>query len=164
MPAVTGWQSALDQELATAGNSSEPGSRIYRDGLVDMKAAKYPNAVAKFQAFQRAHPKSPLAEPAEYFSANALFELGARDPSNYNQSILQFNDLAMRYPQGPLRRQRAIARGAGVLAHQRLARCAPHAAEAGPRPSGHARGGGRRRDDEKHGEQLTASESRPCSR
>jgi TolA-binding protein len=100
MPAVTGWQSALDQELATAGNSTEPGSRIYRDGLVDMKAGKYPNAVAKFQAFQRAHPKSPLAEPAEYFSANALFELGARDPSNYNQSILQFNDLAMRYPRG----------------------------------------------------------------
>ena len=100
VPAVTGWQSALDQELATAGNSTEPGSRIYRDGLIEMKAAKYPNAVAKFQAFQRAHPRSPLAEPAEYFSANALFELGAHDPSNYNQSILQFNDLAMRYPRG----------------------------------------------------------------
>jgi TolA-binding protein len=99
-PAVTGWQSALDQELATASNSSEPGSRLYRDGLVDMKAAKYSNAVGKFQAFQRGHPKSPLVEPAEYFSANALFELGARDPSNYNQSILQFNDLAMRFPKG----------------------------------------------------------------
>ena len=100
MPAVTGWQSALDQELATAGNSTESGSRVYRDGLIDMKAGKYPNAIAKFQAFQRAHPKSPLGEPAEYFSANALFEMGARDPSNYNQSILQFNDLAMRYPRG----------------------------------------------------------------
>jgi TolA-binding protein len=100
IPAVTGWQSALDQELANASGSTEPGSRIYRDGLVDMKAGKYPNAIAKFQAFQRAHPKSPLGEPAEYFSANALFELGARDPSNYNQSILQFNDLAMRYPRG----------------------------------------------------------------
>jgi len=99
-PTVPGWQSALDQELATAGNSTEPGSRIYRDGLIDMKAGKYPNAIGKFQAFQRAHPKSPLAEPAEYFSANALFEMGARDPSNYNQSILQFNDLAMRYPRG----------------------------------------------------------------
>jgi TolA-binding protein len=100
IPAVTGWQSALDQELATASSSTEPGSRIYRDGLVDMKGGKYPNAIAKFQAFQRAHPKSPLAEPAEYFSANALFELGARDSSNYNQAILQFNDLAMRYPRG----------------------------------------------------------------
>jgi TolA-binding protein len=99
-PAVTGWQSALDQELANASNSSEPGSRIYRDGLVDMKAAKYPNAVGKFQAFQRAHPKSPLVEPAEYFSANALFEMVSRDPSNYNQAILQFNDLAMRFPKG----------------------------------------------------------------
>jgi TolA-binding protein len=100
VPAVTGWQSALDQELATANNSTEPGSRIYRDGLISMKAGRYPSAIAKFQAFQRAHPKSPLAEPAEYFSANALFELGARDPSNYNQAILQFNDLAMRYPRG----------------------------------------------------------------
>jgi TolA-binding protein len=99
-PAVPGWQSALDRELAAASRSSEPGSRIYRDGLIDMKAGKYPNAIGKFQAFQRAHPKSPLAEPAEYFSANALFELGARDPSNYNQAILQFNDLAMRYPKG----------------------------------------------------------------
>jgi len=99
-PPVVGWQSALDQELANANSSTEPGSRTYRDGLVEMKAGKYQNAVAKFQAFQRARPKSPLAEPAEYFSANALFELGARDPSNYNQSILQFNDLAMRYPRG----------------------------------------------------------------
>ncbi len=99
-PPVVGWQSALDQELANANSSTEPGSRTYRDGLVEMKAGKYQNAIARFQAFQRAHPKSPLAEPAEYFSANALFELGARDPSNYNQSILQFNDLAMRYPRG----------------------------------------------------------------
>ena len=99
-PPVAGWQSALDQALANANSSTEPGSRTYRDGLVEMKAGKYQNAIARFQAFQRAHPKSPLAEPAEYFSANALFELGARDPSNYNQSILQFNDLAMRYPRG----------------------------------------------------------------
>lgn len=100
MPVVAGWQSALDGELATSNNSTEPGSRIYRDGLIAMKAGKYPDAIARFRAFQRAHPKSPLAEPAEYFSANALFELGARDPVNYNQSILQFNDLAMRYPKG----------------------------------------------------------------
>jgi TolA-binding protein len=100
VPAVTGWQSALDQELATSNTSAEPGSRIYRDGLIAMKAGRYPSAIARFQAFQRAHPKSPLAEPAEYFSANALFEQGARDPSNYNQAILQFNDLAMRYPRG----------------------------------------------------------------
>lgn len=99
-PPAPGWQAALDQELAAAGNSSEPGSRIYRDGLIDMKAGQYANAVAKFQAFQRAHPKSPLAEPAEYFSANALFEMGVQDSSNYSQSILQFNDLAMRDPGG----------------------------------------------------------------
>jgi len=36
-----------------------------------------------------------LSEPAEYFSANALFELG-----KYDESILQFNDLVMRFPRG----------------------------------------------------------------
>lgn len=100
VPAVPGWQGALNQELTASANSSEPGTRLYRDGLLDMKAGRYNGAIEKFQAFQRAHPKSPLAEPAEYFSANALFELGARDPASYNQSILQFNDLAMRYPKG----------------------------------------------------------------
>ncbi len=99
-PTAPGWQSALDQELASSANSSEPGSRVYRDGLIDLKVGRYQSAIGKFQAFQRAHPKSPLVEPAEYFSGNALFELGARDPTNYNQAILQFNDLAMRYPGG----------------------------------------------------------------
>jgi TolA-binding protein len=100
VPAVPGWQSTVDQELANSASSSEPGARVYREGLMDMKAGRYEDAISKFQAFQRAHPKSPLVEPAEYFSANALFELGARDPTNYNQAILQFNDLAMRYPMG----------------------------------------------------------------
>ena len=38
---------------------------------------------------------APLSEPAEYFSANALYESG-----KYDQAILQFNDLAMRFPKG----------------------------------------------------------------
>ena len=60
-----------------------------------MKAGKYPNAVGVFQGLQRKYPKSSLSEPAEYFSANALYELG-----KYDQSILQFNDLVMRFPRG----------------------------------------------------------------
>src|SRR5690349_4046653 len=68
-PAMPGWQPLLSQEIAASGSSTEPGSRIYREGLIEMRAGRYANAVSKFQAFQRAHPKSPLAEPAEYFSA-----------------------------------------------------------------------------------------------
>lgn len=100
MPTIPEWRNMIGAEIAAAKKSSEPGAGLYRGGLADMQAGKYQDAVRKFSAFQHLHPKSPLAEPAEYFSANALFELGAQNPANYNQAILQFNDLAMRYPGG----------------------------------------------------------------
>ena len=89
------WPSELDQEIADAKTSNEPGIKIYREGLDAMKAAKYPLAVTKFTKLQHAYPKSALSEPAEYFAANALFETGG-----YDQAILQFNDLVMRFPKG----------------------------------------------------------------
>ena len=89
------WPSALDQEIAAAKTSNEPGIKVYRNGLDAMKAGKYPLAVTNFTKLQHGYPKSPLSEPAEYFAANALFETGA-----YDQSILQFNDLVMRFPKG----------------------------------------------------------------
>ncbi len=89
------WPIELDQEIADAKTSSEPGVKIYREGLDAMKAAKYPLAVTRFTKLQHAYPKSALSEPAEYFAANALFETGG-----YDQAILQFNDLVMRFPKG----------------------------------------------------------------
>ncbi|HYK65837.1 MAG TPA: outer membrane protein assembly factor BamD, partial [Patescibacteria group bacterium] len=89
------WPNELDDEINAAKSSSEPGVKIYREGLDAMKAGKYPLAVTKFTKLQHAYPKSPLSEPAEYFAANALFETGG-----YDQSILQFNDLVMRFPKG----------------------------------------------------------------
>ncbi len=89
------WPAELDQEIADAATSNEPGIKIYREGLDAMKAGKYPLAVARFTKLQHSYPKSPLSEPAEYFAANALFENGA-----YDQAILQFNDLVMRFPKG----------------------------------------------------------------
>jgi len=89
------WPAELDQEIADAQTSNEPGVKIYREGLDAMKAAKYPLAVARFTKLQHAYPKSALSEPAEYFAANALFETGG-----YDQAILQFNDLVMRFPKG----------------------------------------------------------------
>jgi TolA-binding protein len=89
------WPTELDQEIADAATSDDPGIKVYRDGLDAMKAAKYPLAVARFTKLQHAYPKSPLSEPAEYFAANALFETGG-----YDQAILQFNDLVMRFPKG----------------------------------------------------------------
>lgn len=89
------WPNELDQEINDASSSNEPGIKVYREGLDAMKASKYPLAVAKFTKLQHAYPKSPLSEPAEYFAANALFESGG-----YDQAILQFNDLVMRFPKG----------------------------------------------------------------
>ena len=89
------WPAELDQEITDAATSNDPGIKIYREGLDAMKAAKYPLAVTKFTKLQHAYPKSPLSEPAEYFAANALFETGG-----YDQAILQFNDLVMRFPKG----------------------------------------------------------------
>ncbi|HEV2169949.1 MAG TPA: outer membrane protein assembly factor BamD [Candidatus Binatus sp.] len=89
------WPNELDQEINDARSSSEPGVKIYREGLDAMKAAKYPLAVTKFTKLQHSYPKSQLSEPAEYFEGNALFENGA-----YDQAILQFNDMVMRFPKG----------------------------------------------------------------
>ena len=97
MPAETAasWPAELDQEIAAAKSSSEPGVKLYRAGLDAMKDGKYPLAVSQFTKLQHAYPKSALSEPAEYFAANALYETG-----KYDQAILQFNDLVMRYPKG----------------------------------------------------------------
>ena len=91
--AIPDWQADLDKELAAP--SSGPGARQYREGLQAMRDGQYQAAAARFSLLQRRFPKSPLGEPAEYFSANGLFESG-----KYDQSILQFNDLVMRYPKG----------------------------------------------------------------
>jgi tol-pal system protein YbgF len=97
-PMVAGspsWRGLINPELASAQSSRDPAAKVYRAGLLAMKGGKYANAIGVFQGLQRKYPKSPLSEPAEYFSANALYELG-----KYDQSILQFNDLVMRFPRG----------------------------------------------------------------
>jgi TolA-binding protein len=92
-PAAPNWRDSLGQELATA--HSDPGAKLYHAGLAALQANKYQQGLAKLQDLQRRYPKSGLSEPAEYFSANALFEMG-----KYDQSILQFNDVNMRFPNG----------------------------------------------------------------
>jgi tol-pal system protein YbgF len=91
-PAPT-WQQAVDQELANT--PKDPAAKLYRSGLLDLKAGRYQPALAKFQDLQRRYPKSSLSEPAEYFSGTSLFEMGQDE-----KAILQFNDLTMRYPEG----------------------------------------------------------------
>jgi tol-pal system protein YbgF len=89
------WPNDLDSEIESSKTSNEDGIKLYRKGLDAMKAQNYPLAVANFTRLQHQYPKSELSEPAEYFAANALFETG-----KYEESVLQFNDLVMRYPKG----------------------------------------------------------------
>jgi TolA-binding protein len=88
------WRTLLDQEITASHN--DPAAKLYRGGLIALKASKYEQALAQFQTLQRRYPKSSLSEAAEFFSANALYEMG-----KYDQSILQFNDQTMRFPKGP---------------------------------------------------------------
>lgn len=87
------WPQDLDKEIAATQNSKEPGAKIYRKGLDAMKAGNYPVAIVSFAKIQHSYAKSPLSEPAQYFTANAFFE-----STKYEQAILQFNDLTMRFP------------------------------------------------------------------
>jgi len=87
------WRAMMDQELTASHD--DPGEKLYRSGLVELKANNYSKALGQLQALQRHYPKSSLSEPAEFFAANALYEMG-----KYDQSILQFNDQTMRFPKG----------------------------------------------------------------
>jgi TolA-binding protein len=87
------WRAMMDQELAATHD--DPGEKLYRAGLVQLKANNYPQAVNELQTLQQRYPKSSLSEPAEFFAANALYEMG-----KYDQAILEFNDQAMRFPKG----------------------------------------------------------------
>jgi TolA-binding protein len=87
------WRAMMEQELSASHD--DPGEKLYRAGLLQLKANRYPEALSQFEALQRRDPKSDLSEPAEFFAANALYEMG-----KYDQAILQFNDQTMRFPKG----------------------------------------------------------------
>jgi TolA-binding protein len=87
------WRAMMDQELAATHD--DPGEKLYRAGLIQLKANNYSQALNQLQTLQHRYPKSSLSEPAEFFAANALYEMG-----NYDQAILQFNDQTMRFPKG----------------------------------------------------------------
>lgn len=87
------WPQDVDKELADTQSSKDPGAKIYRKGLDAMKSGNYSAAIVQFAKIQHGYAKSPLSEPSQYFIANAFYENG-----KYEQSVLQFNDLTMRFP------------------------------------------------------------------
>ncbi len=89
------WRASLAREAAAARTSSAPGTALYRRGLADMQSGDYRHALTYLNQLQHKYPKSPLSEPAEYFAANGLYESG-----KYDRAILEFNDVALRFPKG----------------------------------------------------------------
>jgi tol-pal system protein YbgF len=89
------WPQDLAQQLQSSASAKGGAGNLYRSGLEAMKNRDYSAAVDRFQTIEKKYPHSDLIEPAAYFSANALNEQG-----KYDQAILQYNDLVMRYPKG----------------------------------------------------------------
>ena len=89
------WPQDLAREVQSTGNSKGGAGKLFRSGLDAMKSHDFSAAVDRFGMLQKKYPHSDLTEPAAYFSASALNEMG-----KYDQAILQYNDLVMRYPNG----------------------------------------------------------------
>jgi tol-pal system protein YbgF len=89
------WPDDLSNEMQSSSNGKGGAGKLYRSGLEAMKSKDYSAAVERFGMVQKKFPHSDLTEPAAYFSASALNEEG-----KYDQAILQYNDLVMRYPKG----------------------------------------------------------------
>ncbi len=89
------WPQDLARELQSTSNDNGGAGKVFRSGLEAMQNRNYSAAVDRFGYLQKKYPHSDLTEPAAYFSASALNEMG-----KYDQAILQYNDLVMRYPRG----------------------------------------------------------------
>ena len=99
------WPADLARELQSPSNAKGGAGKLYVSGLDAMKNRDYSAAVQRFDTIQKKYPHSDLTEPAAYFSANALNEMG-----KYDQAILQYNDLVMRYPKASMPASRCFER------------------------------------------------------
>jgi tol-pal system protein YbgF len=111
-PAASGprWPQDLEQELNSPATAKGGAGKLFRSGLEAMKQRDYSDAVARFGTVQKKYPHSDLTEPAAYFSANALNEMG-----KYDQAILQYNDLVMRYPKGKYSSEALLREGQAFM-------------------------------------------------
>lgn len=89
------WPDDLAREMQSSATGKGPAGKVFRSGLQAMQSRDYATAVERLGYLQKKFPHSELTEPAAYFSASALNEMG-----KYDQAILQYNDLVMRYPKG----------------------------------------------------------------
>jgi tol-pal system protein YbgF len=89
------WPEDLSSELQSPANFKGGAGRLFQSGLNDMQSHNYSAAVETFATLQKKYPRSDLGEQASYFSGSAFNEMG-----KYDQAILQYNDVVMRFPKG----------------------------------------------------------------
>lgn len=81
---------AMQREAQNAG-APEPyrkGLQLYREGQAEA-------SIQQFREFLRSNPKSPLADNAQYWIGEAYYT-----QSDYNRSIIELNEVLLKYPQG----------------------------------------------------------------
>ena len=76
------------QSSSSAPLSYQRALQLYRDGQSEQ-------AIQGFRDFLRGNPKSPLADNAQYWIGEAYFA-----QSDYNRSIIELNEVLLKYPQG----------------------------------------------------------------
>ncbi|MDX2168851.1 MAG: tol-pal system protein YbgF [Deltaproteobacteria bacterium] len=92
-PRVPGSDAAPLAMQREAQNSGAPES--YRKGLQLYREGQAEASVQQFREFLRANPKSPLADNAQYWIGEAYYT-----QSDYNRSIIELNEVLLKYPQG----------------------------------------------------------------
>ena len=91
VPGSEAAQIAMKREAQTASSaplSYQRALQLYRDNQSEQ-------AIQGFRDFLRGNPKSPLADNAQYWIGEAYFA-----QSDYNRSIIEFNEVLLKFPQG----------------------------------------------------------------
>ncbi len=92
-PRVPGSEAA---PLAMRRESQNTGApETYRKGIQLYREGQAEASVQQFREFLRGNPKSPLADNAQYWIGEAYFA-----QSDYNRSIIELNEVLLKYPQG----------------------------------------------------------------
>lgn len=72
-----------------------PDELLYEDTLKTYKEGKYEEALAGFKLFLNRHPKSKLADNAQFWIGESFMSLG-----QYEQAILAYQKVIKQYPKG----------------------------------------------------------------
>jgi tol-pal system protein YbgF len=91
VPGSEAAQLALPREARSSSSaplSYQRALQLYRDGQSEQ-------AIQGFRDFLRGNPKSPLGDNAQYWIGEAYFAQG-----DYNRSIIELNEVLLKYPQG----------------------------------------------------------------